>query len=71
MEGFWTVTVTGLDVPTLPEGSSAVTVNVLAPFAAVVLFQLIAYGGEVTGEPSGWPLRKNCTPRTPSRASSS
>lgn len=53
--GFWTVTMSELDLPTLPDGSTAVAVGVLDPFVAVVVFQLTAYGGDVTGAPSGLP----------------
>src|SRR5207249_1410624 len=62
--GFCTVTCTLVAVPTLPLVSVALALSVWLPLVAVVVFQVTAYGGEVTGLPSGWPSRRNCTDAT-------
>src|SRR5215467_10707887 len=51
-------------MPTLPLVSVAFALSVWLPLVAVVVSQFTAYGGEVTGLPSGWPSRRNCTDAT-------
>src|ERR1700676_2504836 len=59
-----TVTEIGLDAALFPDASLATALSVCGPFAAVVVSQLAAYGGEASSAPRFWPSSLNCTPAT-------
>src|SRR6266702_5943571 len=59
--GFWTCTATLRAAVTRPPGAIARADSVWAPAAAEAGCHLTAYGGAVTGLPSGLPSRKNWT----------
>ena len=60
---FVTVTVTGALEPMLPAASKACAVRVCDPLVAVVVFELIEYGGVVTAAPRLAPLMSELNPR--------
>lgn len=60
-----TVTVRAVDVRVLPAASRATARSTCVPLAAVRVFQLIAYGGDVSGAPRFTPLSVNWTDVTP------
>src|SRR5712691_11453550 len=59
--GFWTVTVMLAAAAARPPAAIARADSVWVPAAAAVVCHLTAYGGAVTGWPSGLPSRKNWT----------
>ena len=60
----FTVTLTAVDVVTLPATSRATALSVCTPLLAVVLFQAIEYGAVVSSTPRLTPSSLNCTPAT-------
>src|SRR2546426_546866 len=62
---FDTVTVTGMLEPMLLAASKAWAVRVCDPLVAVVVFQVIEYGGVVTAAPRLAPSSLNWTLTTP------
>ena len=60
---FVTVTVTGALEPMLPAASKACAVRVCDPLVAVVVFELIEYGGVVTAAPRLAPSMSELNPR--------
>src|SRR5439155_27219924 len=63
--GLLTVTRTWADVVWFVAASRATAVRVYAPFATVVVFHEVAYGGTVYSGPRATPVSRNCTPTTP------
>jgi hypothetical protein len=62
---FPTVTLTDDEVFVLPAASLATAVRVWVPLVAVVVFQVVEYGLEVSSEPKLLPSSLNWTPDTP------
>ncbi len=59
------MTVTPLDVVTLPAASRARALSVCEPLATGTVFQEMLYGAAVSSAPRLTPSSRNCTPATP------